>query len=143
MAEAFARWVDKSGECWEWTGARDKDGYGAFNYAGKTHRAPTVALEIDGRPVQPGMYACHRCDNPCCVNPAHLYPGTPTQNMEDARARGRTKRGESQHMARLKEADVQHIRSCDDSPRVLAELYGVSRSNITMVRLRRTWRHVP
>lgn len=141
--EAFSRWIDKSGDCWLWTGARDRDGYGAFSYAGKTRRAPIVALELDGRKPAKGQYACHRCDNPACVRPEHLYPGTPTQNMADAIARDRTVRGARQHMARLTDNDVLHIRASSDPAVDLAARFGVSRSNIDMIRNRKTWKHLP
>jgi hypothetical protein len=143
MAEDFARWIDKSGDCWLWNGARDKNGYGAFSYAGKTRRAHAVALELDGRKPAKGEYACHSCDNPPCVNPAHLYPGTPTQNMADAKARGRTCQGAKQHMAKLCENDVLAIRSSQAPVTKLARQYGVSHSNISMIQSRKTWKHLP
>lgn len=83
-------------ECWVWTGKRNRDGYGLWGrkYA---HRA---SMEIDGQP--PGKaFVLHRCDNPPCVNPTHLYLGTPQDNMRDAIARGlhpgNPKKGERTH----------------------------------------------
>jgi hypothetical protein len=142
VAEVFAKWIDKSGDCWLWTGGVDKDGYGAFSYAGKTRRAPVVALELDGRPPQPGQYACHSCDNPPCVRPSHLYPGTPTQNMADAVARDRVQRGERQHMAKLTVAAVQEIRGSSVSDSLLAAKFGVTHGAVNMARNRKTWKHV-
>lgn len=142
MRDNFERWIDKSGDCWLWTGATDKDGYGAFSHAGKTRRAHVVALELDGRKPKKGEYACHHCDNPQCVRPSHLYPGTPTQNMADARARGRTMRGERQHMAKLTEDAVRRIRAKPMSDGHYAELFGVTRGAVLQARLGRTWKHV-
>jgi hypothetical protein len=65
-------------------------------------RAPRVALELDGRPVPVGMLACHACDNPQCVNPAHLCAGTPKQNTKDALERNRLPRGERHYTAKRK-----------------------------------------
>lgn len=143
LEEDFQRWVDKSGDCWLWTGALDKDGYGIFSYAKVTRRANVVALQLDGRPVSAGQYACHHCDNPSCVNPGHLYPGTPTENMADARLRNRLRVGEQSHLSKLTEASVREIRSLRHMKQpALAEMFGVSRSNISMILSGKTWGHV-
>lgn len=140
MHVAFDKWVSKGDGCWEWRGARDKGGYGIFSYNGKALRAAVIALQLDGRPVAKGMYACHHCDNPCCVRPDHLYPGTPTQNMADAIARGRIKLGKK---AKLTTNDVIAIRSAEGTHDDIASSFGVSRPTISLIRARRTWRNVP
>jgi hypothetical protein len=88
-AEWFWRSVDKSGgpdACWPWTGYRMASGYGR-NRHGYTHR---YALQLAlGRPLGPGMEACHTCDNPPCCNPAHLFEGTRLDNERDKTAKGR------------------------------------------------------
>lgn len=93
IEERFWSHVDRSAgpeKCWPWTAFRSKN-YGKFNLAaGDARYAHRFALELSiGGPIPKGMYACHRCDNPPCCNPAHLYVGTPTQNLEDAYRRGR------------------------------------------------------
>lgn len=88
-AEWFARQLDKSGgslACWPFMGYRMASGYGR-NRHGYTHR---YALELHlGRPLLPGMEACHTCDNPPCCNPAHLFEGTRLANEQDKTAKGR------------------------------------------------------
>ena len=140
-ADDFARWVDKAGDCWVWTGALDKDGYGIFSYLSKTHRAAKVALKLDGRPVPDGMYACHHCDNPACVRPDHLYPGTPTQNMADAISRNRVCRGEAR--SPLTAEMVREIRASTETNKTLRRRYKVSNATISNIRLRKTWGHLP
>lgn len=142
-AEVFAKWVDRSGECWLWQGARDANGYGAFSFAGRTRRAHVVSLILDGRPPAPGQYACHHCDNPSCVRPSHLYPGSPLDNMRDAKERGRMRKGERVHFARLREHEVRAIRESSQAIPELARLYGVSPANIRLILNRKTWKHIP
>jgi hypothetical protein len=79
----------KSG-CHIWIGSKFSSGYGRFWAAGKSRRAHRAVWELaNGRSVPEGMFVCHHCDNPACVNIAHLYLGTPLDNMRDKVARGR------------------------------------------------------
>ena len=77
--------------CWLWIGACKPHGYGQISAPGghKMLNATHVALEMDGRPLQPGMLACHHCDNPYCVNPKHLFAASHLGNMRDMRRKGR------------------------------------------------------
>ncbi len=138
----FERRVQQSDGCWEWTGLKDKDGYGLLSYARRNYRANKLALQFDGRPVPAGMYACHTCDNPGCVRPSHLYPGTPQQNADDAYVRDRNQRGERHYAAKLRDNDIKTTRSSFETDEDIARIYGVSRSNISQIRSRKTWRHV-
>lgn len=76
-------------ECWEWQAYKNKFGYGLFNvnyYATMAHR---VSWELNNGPIPKGLYVLHKCDNPCCVNPNHLWLGTYKDNMRDCVAKGR------------------------------------------------------
>jgi hypothetical protein len=133
----FEQYVLKGAGCWLWTGTKDKDGYGLFSYSKKMHRAHVKALEFDGRPVPAGMYGCHHCDNPSCVNPGHLYPGTPSQNARDAVDRGRAHR-----KTKLSAEQVRAIRSAEGTHEAIAKCFGVSRANVSLIREGKTWRNV-
>jgi hypothetical protein len=82
-------------DCWPWTGARDKDGYGSFWFDGRQQRASRVAWQLaNDRPIPDGLVVRHTCDNPPCVNPAHLLLGTSHDNDLDRVERGRSATGE-------------------------------------------------
>lgn len=172
--ERFWSRVDKRGpnECWEWLATRSPRGYGTFHLPRqgsrtvKTIGAHRQALSLAlGRPIRPGMYACHRCDNPGCVNPNHLFEGTPAENTADMiqkerrvepavhnRLRGddhpsRTKpecllRGEEHPNSVLNEEAVLDIRRSPDAGVVLAKRYGVSTVTVSRIRRRISWRQV-
>lgn len=79
----------KPDECWEWTGARNDLGYGYVRVAGRRFYAHRLSLYIARGRLGSEQLACHTCDNPPCVNPAHLYAGTYRTNSQDASRRGR------------------------------------------------------
>lgn len=82
------------GSCWHWTGALNSDHYGVLRVAGRLELAHRVALSIAlGRPIGAGLWVLHKCDNPTCVRPRHLYEGTPLDNVEDMYRRGRRRFG--------------------------------------------------
>ena len=135
-------------QCWPWTGSLAvRGGYGQLQDRGKLLKAHRVAWEIHFGPIPEGMFIRHMCHNPRCCNPSHLLPGTVRDNNRDAVKSKRNfvpepLRGEEQPNSRLTADDVRLIRSCDEDGAVLAARYGVSKSTISHVRLRKTWKHV-
>jgi hypothetical protein len=91
LAERFWPNVDRRGpdQCWPWKGRGGSGGYGRITRKGTL--ATHISLELAGRALLPGQLALHHCDNPPCVNPAHLYGGTPLDNMRDKVNRGRVR----------------------------------------------------
>jgi len=155
--------VDRSGDCWIWTAARTRHGYGVVGSGrGKevvyAHR---LTYEWAYGPISDGMYICHRCDTPSCVNPDHLFAGTQTDNMRDAARKQRTAsgersgskrhpqrltRGEQHPSAKLTDELVRTIRRryAEDGVSCIAlgREYGVSHTVISDIVRRLAWRHV-
>ena len=89
--ERFDRYAPVSGpeDCWEWTGVRNRKGYGQTTKGSKGRRAHRLSYELHKGPIPAGQIVRHTCDNPPCVNPAHLLAGTHQENYQDAVSRGR------------------------------------------------------
>ncbi|PZF83226.1 HNH endonuclease [Jiangella anatolica] len=132
-------------DCWEWIGSRDKNGYGRFFFEGLQRRATHASLIMfKGERVADGLCARHACDNPPCVNPAHLLVGTRKQNTADAVGRRRHAHGEKHGRAKITEDDVREMRRryATASASELALEFGISKTQVYYIALGRSWRHV-
>ena len=133
--------------CWEWTGTRS-NGYGFMWIAAGKPRvlAHRFSYELHHGPVPAGFNVCHTCDNPWCVNPAHLFAGTDKDNMRDMIAKGRDHhpplQGEANGSAKLNAIQVRKIRQLKMTARQLADRFGVSKQLIDAIRQRRLWAHI-
>lgn len=138
------------GPCWLWTGGinHQRGGYGMFALRkGVIRRSHRIAWELESGPVPDGLWVLHRCDNPPCVRPGHLFLGTPRDNIDDMITKGRSNpaQGSARPQARLSEADVLAIRAARAQGATGAELarqYGVHRSSIYHICQRDFWRHI-
>lgn len=131
-------------QCWMWTAATVHGGYGHLGIKGrgKTIRAHRFSYQHFIGPIPDGIDICHRCDRPGCVNPEHLFAGTPKENTEDARRKNRLAVGSRLPQAKLTEADVRAIRSDSRPQSVIAKEYGIAQSSISFIKSRRNWAHV-
>ena len=132
-------------QCWEWNAHRNPQGYGKFQIRRQSTVAHRVAWQITNGPIPDELHVLHKCDNPPCCNPEHLFLGTDADNRADALAKGRVRVavGTACHTARLTEADVQRIRSSAKTGKALARQYGVWDTTIYDIRNGKTWKHVP
>ncbi len=167
LEERFWSKVTKTHSCWLWTGAKKIDGYGQFGVLNKTQQAHRVSWELHYSPIPPGLHVLHRCDNPPCVNPAHLFLGTNADNVKDRIEKGRTAtgnhggrvfgdrngarthpetraRGDRHGCAKLTAREVFEIRQVyaegSVSRQHLAERFGVSRGTIGHIVTGHTWK---
>lgn len=146
--------------CWPWLAYRGKSkrglDYGKIGIDGRIHFAHRIAWELTNGPIPDGLRVLHRCDNPPCCNPAHLFLGTQGDNVQDmwdkqrhgARAKppvGHRCRGEAHHSARLTATDVVEVRrlAADGmSIRAIAEQFGITPQSTRAIVQRKNWKHV-
>jgi hypothetical protein len=145
--ENFWPRVDRTGECWPWMEYRGHFGHGRVKFGGKTYPAHKIAWMLTHGPVPDGICVLHRCDNPACCNPDHLFLGTKGDNNRDRDAKGRTAHqvGSSHGLSKLTEDQVREMRRLRAEGWTLAALagrYDVIFQNVSMIVLRKSWRHV-
>jgi len=140
LREKFDKYVVKGDQCWGWKGHKNGDGYGTIkdstDYSGK--KAHRVSYELHVGKIPKGMLVCHKCDNPGCVNPDHLFLGTQHDNMIDMAIKGR-------HTGKLTPDEVAKIRTLSgtDTHKNIASLFGLSQQTVSAIINRKTWKHLP
>ena len=152
----FWCYVGKSGACWIWLGAKDLRGYGRWRIPGTKKTALAHRVSFAAAHGYEPEAVCHTCDNPSCVNPAHLFGGTRAANNADMIAKGRHAaqtgalqlrhaRGRQHPGAKLSDTDVSVIRRRamrGEKQREIAKSYGVSQRTVCKVVNRLSWSHV-
>lgn len=149
--------------CWEWTASLFvNSGYGCFCYDRRLQGAHRVSWQMVHGPIPDGLWVLHKCDNPKCVRPDHLFLGTPMDNVRDMVAKGRgvsptgdahwfrqkigAQRGANNFNAKLDEGAVFAIKAglaAGDPVDLVAHLYGVSGPAISLILTGKNWQHVP
>lgn len=133
--------------CWEWTGYRDENGYGRLSCDGVPVLAHRLSWVMHKGPLSETDFVLHRCDNPPCVKPGHLFLGTQQDNnadkMRKKRHRFGVSQGEKHGCSVLTEQQVLEIRASVGSSRIVGEKYGVSGRTVRQIRTRETWTHLP
>ncbi len=146
----FWQQVCKTESCWLWTGHTKSRGKGLIWVDGKPVYASRFSYQQFVGEIPKGMYVCHSCDNPVCVNPDHLFVGTQDDNMKDMKLKGRSNHpiGSMNGRAKVTEDDVRFIRK-NYKPRhpeygqkALALRFGMTTGAIQEILYRNKWTHV-
>lgn len=130
--------VDIKGQdkCWEWQGSKTQAGYGLIYWYGKLQYAHRLSLQFIGQAIPDRYHVCHKCDNPSCVNPNHLFVGSPRDNMQDKVSKGRHTFGEKHPNAKLTNSEVLEIRDMAEDGVFfsdIAKTFDVSESHISTI----------
>lgn len=150
LADRFnEKWVPvpESG-CWLWT-ASTTHGYGQLSrkHGRSMWRANRLSWILHRGEIPPGLDVCHKCDTRSCVNPDHLFLGTPAENMADMDRKGRRvnnqPKGVEHGMVKLTEEDVLAIRADTRPQRTIAREYGIHQGNVSAIKTGRIWKHLP
>lgn len=131
--------------CWEWMAARSKSGYGKFRLPTADMWAHRMAWELTYGPIPGDQIICHKCDNPACCRPDHLFIGTHQDNATDRenKGRGRYLIGEQNGGSKVTEHDVAAIRKYRTIPNELWAIeLGVSAKSVKLIRDGKTWKHL-
>lgn len=148
IADNFWAHVKKTKSCWLWTAGKAQ-GYGVFKLNGKIAKAYRHSWALANGPIPKGGWICHRCDNPPCVRPSHLFLGDRLANMHDMMEKGRARHlhgaGHPRPMAKLTNENVRQIKMMlldGMSNQIIADKFSVDQSNISHIKRGFTWRHV-
>lgn len=139
--------VPELGPCWIWKGYAEASGHGRLTI-GREQRegAHRLAYELLVGTIPAGLFVCHKCDNPGCVNPTHLFLGSAIDNMTDRDAKGRHCFGSRSPNTHLTESDVAELRALyatgTHSQTALAARFGLGQSAVSSIVRRKSWRHV-
>lgn len=142
---AFAKPVESG--CWEWTKALSTKGYGVFTIEDRWTLAHRAAFISRNGPIADEMLVLHRCDNPKCINPDHLFLGSHSDNMKDCISKGRRppKTGSRNKMSRFKEADIIEMRAMRSQGAMIKDIakkFSTSKNHVSAILNRRSWSHV-
>ena len=135
--------------CWNWNGTKDKGNYGVLYHNKKALKAHRISYEIYYSEPLNELHCLHKCDNPSCVNPNHLFSGTNSDNVRDKIEKGRcftgNQKGSKNGFSKLIEKEVIEIRNLYHigiSKNELSKRYNVHRSNIHYIVTNKTWTHL-
>jgi hypothetical protein len=148
----FERNIDKSGDCWVWTGSKNMKGYGQIKVGRRKRGYPVVLVhrwayqQWVGR-LRNDLVVMHTCDNPSCANPDHLRLGTQADNMQDMRSKGRNRKGVGSYAfgarkRKLTDDDVRAIRIDDRPANEVSAHYNISEPHVYAIKARKRKAHV-
>lgn len=137
--ERFAeKYVETPCGCWEWQAGKKSNGYGQFTLNGKEERAHRASYKLFAGPIPDGQQVLHKCDNPACVNPDHLFLGSVQDNMRDKVCKSRQQKGLTHPSCDLTENEVLEIKrmllSSEVMQKDIAAKFNVSQSTVSYIK---------
>lgn len=146
MQSIETRFLDKyttghASGCWEWMAYKDDYGYGYFRYNGKMVGAHRASWMLFKGKIPKGLFVCHKCDNPGCVYPEHLFIGTNQDNMDDKVRKNRQHRpvGEKNGRAKITKEIAERIKIMQGSHQSIGDKYGLSQSVVSRIKSGEAW----
>lgn len=140
--------IRSKNECWNWIGGKNSPGYGRFRLPRqrKSENAHKFIYEWLFGKVPKGMCVCHTCNNRACVNPRHLYCGTPSDNMKDrvkdGTQSGGANKGEKHHMNKFSKDTIDRVKTMlleGHSGKEISDKFGISRTHISRIKKGKNW----
>ena len=147
LADRFWSKVEKTDGCWRWLGNKSKEGYGKF-VAPNSQLATRFSWKLHYGDIPDGMCVCHKCDNPECTRPDHLFLGTRADNNKDRAAKGRSSMANGERVPTHKLTEIKAIeiyflyQSECYSTRDIAKVYGVSDTVVKNIGTMKAWKHI-
>ena len=144
VAERFIEKVEITDGCWIWAGAVNENGYGSFWDGERSETASRAAYRLFVSPIPDGLFVLHRCDNPKCVKPSHLFLGSHEDNMRDRDLKGRAAKlsGSRNPSAKLTEDQAREIKLSSLPAAHFSSKFGIAESIVSSIRKGRTWKHL-
>jgi hypothetical protein len=137
MSERFWNKVEKGNGCWRWTGAINTHGYGWLTWKGKQTHAHRVSWFLKNGTIKLRLQVLHKCDNPACVNPEHLYLGTVSDNMRDRANRRRCK---THKLTPIMAEEIRSLHKAGEKQSILARRFNLSSGHVSEIVNGKYWR---
>jgi HNH endonuclease len=141
IIERLYQKILKTDNCWLWTGCKNVDGYGILRLNNKTLLSHRVSYDYHKGAIPKGLFVCHKCDNPSCVNPSHLFLGSSKDNKQDSIRKNRAVFANNKKLTDKEVQEIRAARRVGVGAAILANQYNITKWTIYDV-CSRSWSHI-